>query len=75
MSKKEWIIRMMQGMVCGFGSRKMKSECWYNGEAFRTECDGHIADLDMNWVNPTHEFWIIDRKGIPEEDFNLCNLD
>lgn len=74
MTKREWIIRLMQGMVGDYGKKTLPSECWYNGEAFKVRTYGETSDLDVNWVNPTHEFYIVDKKGIPMEEINVCNI-
>lgn len=75
LTKKQWIIRLMQGMIGDYGNRDMPCQCWYNGEAFKIKTEHETRDLDLNWVNPTHEFYIVDTKGIPEQDIDLCNMD
>jgi len=74
MTKREWIIRLMQGMIGDYGNRNVPCQCWYNGEAFMIKNQHETRDLDLNWVNPTHEFYIVDEKGIPMEEINITNI-
>ena len=74
MTKREWIIRLMQGMVGSYGHRGIPNECWYDGEAFKIKREDGISDLDINWINPEHNFYIDDKKGIPMEDITICNI-
>lgn len=37
MTKKEWIVILMQGMIGDYGNRNIPYQCRYNGEAFRIQ--------------------------------------
>ena len=74
MTKREWIIRLMQGMIGNYGNKNVPCQCWYDGEAFKIKDKHETRDLDLNWVNPTHKFYIVDEKGVPMEKINVTNI-
>jgi len=76
-SKEEWIIRLMQGMVGNYGMNKSdNNQCYYDGLSFKRLCskEGYPEELNINYLFQLTDFWITDTKGIPMEPITLSNI-
>ncbi|MCK5848503.1 MAG: hypothetical protein KAH01_04840 [Caldisericia bacterium] len=75
-SKEEWLIRLMQGMVGDYGNNpENQSECYYHNGAFISKHgnDTQAQSMDLYYVR-TSDFWITDTKGIPYEPLSIINI-
>lgn len=80
-TKEEWLIRLMQGMVGDYGNRERNIRpcyCWYSslkrGFRVRESIDDHPRALNINDLYATHDFWITDTRGIEVQPINLHNI-
>jgi len=76
-SKEEWIIRLMQGMVGDYGAHTDRNdECYYHGGRFYIdrESEQETRYLDLNDCHPTSDFWITKEKGVPRNELNIINI-
>ncbi len=74
-SKEEWIIRLMQGMVGNYGVNKSDNkQCYYDGMRFKIIYGEKHVSLNINYLLPSTDFWITDTKGIPMEPVTLSNI-
>ena len=76
-SREEWLIRLMQGMVGDYGNNpEKKSICYYGhrGSFFRLDKNDDVHyPIDLQYF-ATSKFWITDTKGIPYEPLNIINI-
>jgi len=75
-SKEEWVIRLMQGMIGDYGNSKTRpAECYYYMGKFYIDYDSEqIHFMDLNNMHPASDFWITNEKGIPLEELSILNI-
>ena len=74
-SKEEWIIRLMQGMVGNYGNPNTDAECYYHNGKFIIDYKMEQSFyLNLNDIRPDRDFWIRNKKGIPIEPVNIINI-
>ena len=77
-SREEWLIRLMQGMVGDYGSNKnaTPAQCYYYNGTFMAKYkdEEHSGVLRLEYIT-TDKFWITDTKGVPMEQLNIINIE
>lgn len=76
LTKEEWLIRLMQGMVGNYGTGKRDAQCFfsYSNAMFMIRENNELRTLDVNYISPRATFWITDTKGIEVQPIQLHNI-